>query len=155
MRNHEHERGIDEARHRREIPQGVEARTLVKVRIHGDDPLMHDDERMPVGRASRHRLGADVAARARFILHQYSLPERGSKLLRHPTRADVHRASRRRRSDDAHGLRRVALLSSGGCGERGGAEREDDPKNAGHGHLPLAASTARGARPRKMQPLAV
>jgi hypothetical protein len=72
-------------------------------------------QRVAVGRAARHRFGADDPARARAVLHDHRAAERLAELLADQARQRVSGSARGERHDDLDRLRRVRL---GEAGER-------------------------------------
>jgi hypothetical protein len=100
----EHQRPDHAARHRREVALGVVWQALEEARIDGQRRIRRDEERIAVGRRLRRRGGADVAARARPVVHDELLLERFAERLRKDARIEVGPAARRRGHDEAHRL---------------------------------------------------
>ena len=67
--NANHQGCDDTARDRHEVALRVIREILVQTRVHGDRRIRGDEERVTVGRRLRRRFGADVAARARPVIH--------------------------------------------------------------------------------------
>jgi len=102
---HRHDIGeADEARNRYEIADEVEVQLLEQrciYCVHG----AAEDERVAVGGGSNGRLGGELAAGARPILHDNRLAKAIRQPLRHDARDDVEVTLLPRRGPDAEGLR--------------------------------------------------
>jgi hypothetical protein len=81
--------------------------------VQGDDRVGGKEDRVAVGRGSRHFVRADSAGGTGTILDQELLAERLRQPVRHQTCSDVRRAAGRERHDEADRLRRPGLRLRG------------------------------------------
>ena len=106
---------------RREILDRIEWQLWIDPDIRAVRARGGHEQRVAVGRAPRHCIGGDVAARAGAVLDDHRLAEAHGKLLAHHARQHVGRRARPDGDEDAHRLLRVALPR----GIRGDAERKE------------------------------
>ena len=80
------------------IGRGLEQRHV------GRQGIGSQHQRVTIGRAVDQRLGRDVGAGARPVVHDHRLAERGLQVLSDRARDDVHRAAGAVTDDDANGF---------------------------------------------------
>ncbi|MNS48014.1 hypothetical protein D3C72_805710 [compost metagenome] len=140
--HHQHVRHRRHDRHRREILDRVVRQVGEQPGVDGVRGHRAHDQRVAVGRRLGHQIGADIAARARPVLHDHGLAERTAHLFGQHAGHGVQRAAGRVRHDKADRLgREISGLRQGGRAERqGGGQR--------HGALQQGAahSAAGGTR---------
>ena len=89
--HHDEERVVAHQRHRCEIGKRIVGRVLAQVRHRGERAVGAKDQRVSVGRRSRHLRRGDRAVRARLVLHDDRLPERLAERLRQDAHHDIGR----------------------------------------------------------------
>ena len=105
---HQHELRSDELRHRDEVAHHVERQRAIDG---GADrlPIRVLQDGVPVGRRLRDRVGRDIPARARTVLHDDRLAPRFGKLCAEHARERVDGAAGDEGNDDADRLARIVL----------------------------------------------
>src|SRR5260221_594951 len=100
-RDDEAERHVVDQHDRHEIRQRIEAHVLHKMRVDPHLAGVAVEQRVAVGRALRHDLRGDVAARTGAVVDQHRLPERRGELVGHHAAEVVGGAARQvRRADE-------------------------------------------------------
>ena len=119
----QHQLRGNELRHRDEVLHHVERQRAVDG---GADrlPVGVLQDGVAVGRRLRDRVGRDIAAGARAVLHDYRLAERLGELGAHHAGQRVDCAAGDERHDDTHRLARVALGEPGSGVETESGEQD-------------------------------
>ena len=105
----EDERHLGRSRDRGEIAQGIVTGVGIEVRVDRQRALMAERDRVTVGCCFRAKRCTDVALRAAAVIDDDLLtPELGQLRSEH-TSEPVRSAARRKRHDEAHGFRGIAL----------------------------------------------
>ena len=121
---HRHAR-IHGERHRRrrgeaerhEIPKDVERQLRIERRVERMG-ARHEEQRVAIGGRPRHRLGADVAARANAVLDNDLLVPELCPFVGDHAGGEIGRAAGRERHDEVHRLRRISALREAGAREK-------------------------------------
>ena len=116
-----HNAGIDRERarlrhqlgDRRDVGLGVVGQLREQQRVDGERPADADPDGGAVGRGLGHRVGADVAARARLVVDDERLTELFLQMVGDQAGDHVGRRARAERHDDLHGLGRPVLRGRG------------------------------------------
>ncbi len=96
-------------RHGREIAHRIEGHAREKARVDRERSRGAHQHRVAVGRRLRDDIGADVAAGARPVVDHHLLREAVAQFLRDRAGDDVGAAARRKRDDEADGLRGIGV----------------------------------------------
>ena len=115
--NDQGERRRGDQAHRREILQRLVGR-LLQVRHDRERSARGGEQRVAIGRALHHGVGADRAAGAGLVVDDERLAERVLQLLRDHARRDVGGLARRPGHDHFHRVVRIRLRKRGCRGER-------------------------------------
>ena len=120
--HHQRDRNFGDQRDRREARDRVVVQLSVEGLVAGQRRRCHQ-QRIAVRRGLRHDLVADVAARARPVVHHHGLSQRGPQRRRHEPRKNIGCAAGGERHDEPQ--RSIGIVLRGGV-PRGGKQRSAD-----------------------------
>ena len=136
-------------RNRREVVDRIVGELRVERGADGVG-LRREQQRVAVRRGAGDDLGADRGAGAGLVLDDELLPEAFAELLRDHAHRPVDRATRRKRHDHFHRVRRVVLRvqrAGNECAERESRRRERaaEPRRVARSRRAIALRGARGS----------